>query len=195
MERKPCGLIAVIPPALQKEWAEHLTALARRFRPAALIFREPEPGILAQAIAAAQAVELAILLTDDAEAARAACAGGVYLTMPGADMAKARAVLGNSGIAGAACGLSRHAAMESAEAGADFVVFDASGPATRDKAFELSLWWDEITGVPGALAYGSARPDRSVLSKARPDFILIEETASAGESLIFAAEIGLQSQM
>jgi thiamine-phosphate pyrophosphorylase len=85
--------------------------------------------------------------------------------------------------------------MENAEAGADFVSFDASDPAAWEKAAALSSWWDEITGVPAALAFGSARPDKAVLSKARPDFLLIEETAQAGESLIFATEFGLQSQI
>jgi thiamine-phosphate pyrophosphorylase len=195
MERKPCGLIAVIPPAIQKQWAEKLAGLARHFHPAALIFKEPDPAILAQAIAAAQPMGLAILVAGDAEAARAAGASGVYLAVAGADVAKARAVLGGSGVIGAACGLSRHAAMESAEAGADFVAFDARDPEACEQAFELSLWWDEITGVPGALDFGMLRPGRSVLSKARPDFLLIEESTIAGESLTFATEFGLQSQM
>jgi thiamine-phosphate pyrophosphorylase len=85
--------------------------------------------------------------------------------------------------------------MESAEAGADFIVFDAWDPAGWDGAAGLSSWWDEMTGVPAALAFGPERPDRSVLLKARPDFLLIEETVQAGESLTFATEFGLQSQV
>ncbi len=194
MERKPCGLIAVIPPALQKEWAASLSALAMPFRPAALILREPDPDALAQAIAGAKPLELAVLIADSYADVRAAGANGVYLASAGASVARARAELGSSAIVGAACGLSRHAAMESAEDGADFVVFDAADPAVWDRAAELSVWWDDITGVPGALAFGTARPDMSVLSKARPDFLLIEEAGRAGESLTFATELGLQSQ-
>ena len=115
-------------------------------------------------------------------------------TIPGEDAARARSVLGGAGIVGTACGLSRHAAMESAEAGADFIAFDASNPETWEQAAELSLWWDEISGVPVALAFGRSRPDKSVLTKARPDFLMIEEAHRAGESLIFATEFGLQSQ-
>ncbi len=195
MEAKRCGLISVIPPALQQEWADSLTELARLFRPAALIFKDPAPAVLAQAIAGAKQLELAVLITGSAEEAAAAGANGVYLSTATEDAAKARATLGSAGIIGAACGLSRHAAMESAEAGADFIAFDASDPAGLDQAAGLSLWWDEITGVPAALAFGGARPDKSVLSKARPDFILIEEAVCAGESLTFATEFGLQSQM
>lgn len=195
MEPKPCGLIALVPPALQDEWTANLTWLAKRFCPAALIFETPSAEILARAVAAAKPLDLAVLVTDRAEAAHVAGADGVYLSSPGAGILEARAALGSAAVIGAACGLSRHAAMESAEAGADFVSFDASDPAAWDKAAGLSSWWDEITGVPAALAFGAARPDKTVLSKARPDFLLIEEAIQAGESLTFATEFGLQSQM
>ncbi len=195
MDAKPCGLISVIPPALQQEWADKLTGLARLFRPAALIFKDPVPAVLARAIAAAKPLELGVLIAGSAEEAAAAGANGVYLPGAADNVAKARASLGSAGIVGAACGLSRHAAMESAEAGADFIAFEALDPAALDRAAELSLWWDEITGVPAALALGGIRPDQSVLSKARPDFLLIEEAVRAGESLTFATEFGLQSQM
>ncbi|MGO9485022.1 MAG: thiamine phosphate synthase [Rhodomicrobium sp.] len=194
MEVKPCGLISVIPPALQQEWAANLTGLARLFRPAALIFENPAPAVLAQAIAGAKALELAVLLAGEAEEAAAAGANGVYIATPGADAGRARAVLGSAGIVGAACGLSRHAAMECAEAGADFIAIDATTPETWEQAVALSLWWDEITGVPAALVFGRAHPDKTVLTKARPDFLMIEEAHRAGESLTFATEFGLQSQ-
>ena len=195
MERKPCGLIVSVPPPLQQMWAVNLAVLGKLFRPAAIVFKDPAPKVLAQAAAAAKPLELAVLVADDFGAAKAAGASGVYFTAAGADVAKARAALGSAGIVGAACGLSRHTAMEAAEAGADFVAFDASDPAKCEQAAELSCWWDEITGVPCALDFGTARPEPSVLSKARPDFISIEEAARAGEGLTFATEFGLQSQM
>jgi thiamine-phosphate pyrophosphorylase len=195
MEPKACGLITLIPPALQSEWAANLAGLAKRFRPAALIFEAPAAEILEQAVAAAKPLELAVLLIGNAEAAHLAGANGVYLSAAGTGISAARAALGSAAVIGASCGLSRHAAMESAEAGADFVSFDASVPAAWDKAAGLSSWWDQITGVPAALAVGSVRPDKTVLLKARPDFLLVEEAVQAGESLTFATEFGLQSQM
>ncbi len=195
MEAKPCGLISVIPPALQEEWAANLTGLVRLFRPAALIFEALAPAVLAEAIAGAKAFELAVLLTGTAGEAAAAGAGGVYLALADAGAGQARPLLGDSAVIGAACGLSRHAAMESAEAGADFIAFDASNPDTWEEAAELSLWWDEISGVPAALDFGAAWPDGSVLIKARPDFLMIKEALRAGESLTFATEFGLQSQV
>ena len=194
MEVKPCGLISVIPPTLQEEWAANLTGLAGLFRPAALILKHPAPAVLAKTIAGAKTLELAVLLAGDAAEAAAAGAGGVYLTL-GADASRARTVLGGDAVIGAACGLSRHAAMECAEAGADFIAFDASNLDTWEEAAELSLWWDEMSGVPAALDFGTGRPDETVLAKARSDFLMIEETNRAGESLTFATEFGLQGQM
>jgi thiamine-phosphate pyrophosphorylase len=196
MEIKPCGLISVIPPALQQEWAANVAGLAGRFRPAALIFEDPAPALLAQAIAGARGLELAVLAAAaDAESAAAAKAGGVYLNIADAQVGRARTLLGSAAIIGAACGLSRHAAMESAEAGADFVAFDASSPESLEQAVELAAWWDEITGVPVALDFGRELPDKSVLEEARPDFLMIREANSAGESLTFATEFGLRSQV
>jgi thiamine-phosphate pyrophosphorylase len=195
MEVKPCGLISVIPPALQQEWAGNMAGLVRLFRPAAVIFRDPAPAVLAQAIAGAKPLELAVLVAaGGADGLSGTGASGVYLNVAGADCASARAAFGSSGIIGAACGLSRHAAMECAETGADFIVFDATDPESLEEAAELSAWWDEITGVPVALDLGRAPPDRSVIAKARPDFLMIHESDRAGESLIFATEFGLQSQ-
>jgi thiamine-phosphate pyrophosphorylase len=196
MDVKPCGLISVVPPALQSEWAANLASLVRPFRPAAVVFVEPAPAVLAQAIAGAKPLELAVLVAAaDTKGAAAAGASGVYLAEPGADAGDARAGFGSAGIVGAACGLSRHFAMESAEAGADFIVFDASCTETLEEAVDLSAWWDEITGVPVALDFGREHPDKSVLAKARPDFLMIQEADRAGESLTFATEFGLQSQV
>lgn len=82
MDTKPCGLICVVPPALQQEWADKLTELARLFQPAALIFKDPVPAALAQAIARAKPLELAVLVTGTAEEAAEARANGVYLPQP-----------------------------------------------------------------------------------------------------------------
>ncbi len=194
MEPKPCGLIAAVPPSLQIEWAEGLAALTKRFRPAALVLISAPADLLARIVAAASPLELAVLVAGDAEAALDAGANGVYLGGGGAGVGKARSVLGSAAVIGAACGLSRHAAMEHAEAGADFISFDAADPSALETAAALSSWWDEITGVPVALDFGKMRPSSTLHSQARPDFLLLEECGRAGESLTFATEFGLQSQ-
>ncbi len=128
MERKPCGLIVSVPPPLhqigRRTWPCSQSCSALR----PVIFKSPAPKVIAPAIAAAKPLELAVLLADDFEAAKAAGANGVYFTAAGADVAKARAALGSAGIVGAACGLSRHTAMEAAEAGAGLRRFRRFGP-------------------------------------------------------------------
>ena len=192
MDEKPCGLIVMIPPALAAEWAEKLAELVAAFKPAALILQSPA-GRSADIIAKAKAFELAVLMAGTVEAAQEAGAAGVYFPNQGAAVSRARAALGGGGIIGASCGLSRHAAMECAEAGADFVAFDASSPGNMDQAAQLSHWWDEIATVAVALLCGEVRPDRAALGKARPDFLILEDVFP-GESLTFATELGLQSQ-
>src|SRR5579883_2782420 len=126
MAGKSCGLICVIPPELQVEWAGRLPESVKRFRPAALILRGPYSAGAKDIIAAAKPFDLAILLENDIEAALQTAATGLFFSAPGGDdVAKARAHLGSAVVIGTACGLSRHAAMESAEAGADFIAFDA----------------------------------------------------------------------
>jgi thiamine-phosphate pyrophosphorylase len=194
MAEKPCGLIAMIPPALEAEWAARLEELIKPFKPAALIIQAPQTAAPACLIEKAKPLALAVLFADAAEAAHKTGASGVYFSLDAANISDARRTLGGESIIGAACGLSRHAAMESAEAGADFIAFDASAPENLDEAAELSSWWDEITGVPAALFFGKSRPDPSYLEKAHPDFLILEEAGRAGESLTFATEFGLQSQ-
>jgi thiamine-phosphate pyrophosphorylase len=194
MDAKPCGLISIIPPALETEWAARLAEFVGRFKPAALILQAPPGDPARRLISKAKEFELAVLLADDVEAARAAGASGVYLKAPDASVSSARKALGGDAIIGAACGLSRHAAMESAEAGADFVAFDAASPAALEEAAGLSRWWDEITGVPAALSFAKTRPTRSAVAAARADFLILEESGQPGESLTFATEFGFQSQ-
>lgn len=194
MEPKPCGLITIILPALERDWAKGFADLIGRFKPAALVLQAPPTKAAQDIIASAKAFELAVIFWDAVDAARKTGANGVYFPAAEADVAGARKTLGADAILGAGCGLSRHAAMESAEAGADFVAFDASSPQNLDEAAELSLWWDEISGVPAALLCTGKRPEPAVIERARPDFLILQEAETAGESLTFATELGLQSQ-
>ena len=186
--------MTIIPPALEAEWAERLAEYIERFKPAALILQGPSTGALSNLLANAQAAQLAVLLVDAVHKTREMGASGVYLSTPGSGVLNVRRELGSEAIIGTACGLSRHTAMESAEAGADFVAFDASYPENLIKAAELSSWWDEITGVPSALFCGGNYPDRSILAEARADFVILKEAERPGESLTFATELRLQSE-
>jgi thiamine-phosphate pyrophosphorylase len=194
MNEKPCALITIIPPALETEWAAKLTEFASRFKPAAVILQAPSQKSAAELIAKAKPLELAVLFADAVEQVKDAAASGVYFSALQGAVLATRQKLGSEAIIGAACGLSRHDAMEFAEAGADFVAFEASEPSSLDEAAALSRWWDEITGIPSALLLGKFRPPRSALEEARPDFLIVQEESHPGESLTFATELGLQSQ-
>jgi thiamine-phosphate pyrophosphorylase len=99
---------------------------------------------------------VAALILDDAELARALGADGVHLAEhddPEAAYRAAREVLGGDRTVGVDAGVSRHAAMILAEAGADYVGFGApSHLGDRDKARsrrdEMVAWWAPIFEVP-----------------------------------------------
>ena len=77
---------------------------------------------------------------------------GVHLNDGAKNIAKARKHLGKDAIVGAFCGVSRHAGMVAAEAGADYVSFGAfSRTNLGDKALaqeDLVEWWSQIIEVP-----------------------------------------------
>lgn len=123
---------------------------------------------------------VAALVADDAALARTLRADGVHLTA-GADLLgrlqDARARLGKSALIGADPGISRHEAMEAAEAGADYVAFcapetvrDRAGAiATRD---ELVAWWADVFEIP-CVAFDAADAEEARrLALAGADFVV-----------------------
>lgn len=184
---KECQLISVVPAALHAEWVRRFSSLLAGFRPAALILAEPSQHMAELARLAAQA-ELALLLTDDIDTA-ATLGCGVHLNSAGA-VAKARAALGGSAVIGASCGLSRHEAMVAGEEGADYVAFPLD-PTNPEPAIDLSSWWSEVTEIPAALICREKIPEAGILHASSADFIMLWESAAAGESLEAAQAAGL----
>jgi thiamine-phosphate pyrophosphorylase len=93
-----------------------------------------------------------------------------------------RKTLGDDAIVGALCPAERHAAMELAEAGAEYVGFDAAAPEAR----ETIAWWGEMMTVP-CIAFnttdiGMAR----VLAASGADFIAPDRTLWNGDDPIGA---------
>ena len=79
------------------------------------------------------------------------------------DYAAARGALGPSRIVGVACGISRHAAIDAAEAGADYVSFtDSAG---------LVQWWSETMTVPCVAAGDVTLENCATLVAAGADFL------------------------
>lgn len=126
-------------------------------------------------IAAAQAREIAALLPGRAALAKTLGADGVHLDLAAADTETllrayrdARKTLPEDAIVGVLCPPERHAAMEVAEAGANYVGF--AGP----EAPALCAWWGEMMTVP-CVAFGRFDPATAgALAGGGADFIAPE---------------------
>src|SRR5262245_50519874 len=198
-----CGLYAVLQagPAAGERLA---AALATAELAAVLV--APAAG---QSLSAQEAEPLleqsrrsgaAALILEDVQLARAVGADGVHLRAPDDPQAAyraAREALGKGGVVGVDAGVSRHAAMILAEAGADYVGFGAPlHLKDRDKARtrreDMIAWWAPIFQVPCVAFDVETREEAARLASHGADFIAVtlaaELTASAAGALV--GEIG-----
>jgi thiamine-phosphate pyrophosphorylase len=145
-------------------------------------------------VEAVQARQVAALIAGDIELARTVRADGVHLGPGNLEEAyeRARSVLGDRAIVGVDAGISKHDAMTSAEAGADYIAFGAPARLKdRDKARmrrdELVAWWGEIFEVPCVALDVETRGEAEALVGAGADFIAVR--LAAGESPAAAREL------
>jgi thiamine-phosphate pyrophosphorylase len=162
----------------------------------AVVLIAPAAGQRLQAAEARPLVErvrkarVTALVLDDARLARALGADGVHMGAlgalgaegaqggPQAAYAAAREAVGGQGVVGADAGISRHAAMTLAEAGADYVAFGAPPHlGDREKARlrreELIAWWAPIFEVP-CVAFDVETPEEAQqLAAAGADFVAV----------------------
>jgi thiamine-phosphate pyrophosphorylase len=124
----------------------------------------------------AQKHDIAFLIEDRVELARAGGADGVHLTMAVA-YDEARRRLGPDMIVGVAC-RERDDAIDVAEQGADYVAFgDFDDPSPAAAALDLTEWWGETMTVP-CVGTGCANArDAARLAEAGADFIAIGAAA------------------
>jgi len=122
--------------------------------------------------------DVAFILNDRADLAKACGADGVHLGQGDGDARGARALLGPSAQIGVTCHDSRHLAMEAGEAGADYVAFGAFFPTstkeTRHRPDPSILgWWSTLFEIPcvaiGGITSANARP----LVEAGADFLAV----------------------
>lgn len=125
----------------------------------------PDSEILAAAerlMPICRAREVALLINDRPDLAKAARADGVHIGQSDMKLAEARALLGREASIGVTCHASKDLAVEAAEAGADYVAFGAFF-ATETKAaparapIDILSWWSFATTVP-AVAIGGITP-------------------------------------
>jgi thiamine-phosphate pyrophosphorylase len=132
----------------------------------------------------AQRRDVAVLLPERAELAKRLGADGVHLDLRDRDTHDGlrlyrhlRKMLGDAAIVGALCPPERHAAMELAEAGAEYVGFDAAMPEAR----ETIAWWGEMMTVP-CIAFNTRDGEAArTLAAAGADFIAPGHTLWNGD--------------
>ncbi len=110
--------------------------------------------------AVAQDAGVAVLCEDDVDLASERRTDGVEIEGGIERIAAIRRRLGADSIVGVRCGTSRHAAMEMAEAGADYVALEA-GAGSSDS---LIAWWAELftlhcVAIPAPGSAGEAIAD------------------------------------
>ena len=124
-------------------------------------------GMARDLLTHAQEHGVAVVVAEDVALARRIRADGVEV----GDIAayrEARQALGRDAIVGVRC-VARHAAMEAAEAGADYVAF----PSDPDPASEDSLiaWWSPLFTVPCVAADPAKPEEAAILARAGADFV------------------------
>ena len=124
------------------------------------------PGELVPALAASAVKHNVALLSADEKHARA-CDGMEVTTR--ADYDHARKLLGSDKIIGGLAGVSRHVAMDLAEAGADYVAFHQSRLKPHDEP--IIQWWSSLFQVPCVAADPVGPEGVAQLLTQQPDFI------------------------
>jgi len=155
-----CQLYLAAPAAFPPGFAAILGAVLDAAPIACL--RLPALPEAAELLRFAQARDVAALLDGNPELAQRLGADGVHLA-DGKDYAAARRLLGEQKIVGVHCGISRHAAMLAADAGADYVAFDAE--------LDLVSWWAEMMVVPVVAELGSDLARAADFAAAGADFV------------------------
>ena len=180
-----CRLYLITPPKLEpKAFAEALKRALDAGDVASLQLRLKDVGdddirraaeIL---MPVTQRADTAFILNDRPDLARALGCDGVHIGQDDVPYAEARAIVGGDAIVGVTCHDSRHLAMESAEAGADYVAFGAFFPTGTKEAktradIELLHWWSELMVVPCVAIGGITVENAEPLIEAGADFIAV----------------------
>lgn len=122
--------------------------------------------------------DVAILLNDRPDLARATGCDGVHVGQTDSPYAEARALLGTDRIVGVTCHASPHLAMEAGEAGADYVAFGAFFETTTKAAstrasVDLIADWAMMATVPVVAIGGITPANCAPLVQAGADFLAV----------------------
>ena len=156
----PPRLFLVAPAGLT---TEHILACTKAACGAADVASIVVPAAVVKIAHDLQALDLAVLCNGQA---KPPC-DGVHINAD-ADMAALRKAVGKTGIVGVYCAASRHAAMQAAEAGADYIAFAQKSFQRREP---IVGWWAELFEIPCVAFDPSEIKDLDILLPQCPDFI------------------------
>ena len=139
-------------------------------------------------VAALQALRLAVLLQDvEPRIVSRLRADGLHISTMEHAVVDLRMSLPRDAMVGVGCGVSRHAAMEAAEQGADYIAFNQKKQTGGEP---LMKWWNDIAEVPCVPFDAASLSDLASLLPQKPDFIRpsdeMWESAEAAAKLIAA---------
>ena len=155
---------------------------------------EPDPAFDLRLRELTVALDVALLVENDAARAKRIGADGVHLPADAALYGQAREHLGQRAIIGVGCNESRHGAMLLAELGADYVAFGPTAAASDRETEEragLIAWWSEIFVVP-CVAWNVETPEEAAnLARLGADFVALSPSIwQAEDAAARIAKIG-----
>jgi len=201
MSRPPCQLYLISPPLLGPDFATRLARAIDAGPVTAFQLRlkdMPDDDVLRAAetlLPVCAARDVAFILNDRMDLAKACGADGVHLGQSDGDPRDARQLLGPSAQIGVTCHDSRHLAMEAGEKGADYVAFGAFHPTTTKPSHyrpapELLTWWSTLFELP-CVAIGGITPENAPpLIDAGADFLAVCNAIWVGDEAQAAAAFG-----
>jgi thiamine-phosphate pyrophosphorylase len=122
----------------------------------------------AEDVAALQELGLAVLMADvEPRIVSRLKADGLHVTNTEHNLLDLRMSLPKDAMIGLDCGTSRHAAMEAAEQGADYVGFRQKLQAEGEP---LVKWWNDLAAIPAVPLDPTSRDEATILAQ-HSDFI------------------------
>ena len=185
-DRPPCRLYLITPPSSpdldafatvldQALEAGDVAALQIRLKPA-------DDEVIQEAVAAlapiARRYDVAVILNDRPDLARATGCDGVHIGQEDGSLAEARRIMGPDAMIGVTCHDDRDLAWDAAEGGADYVAFGAFYPTTTKETvhkppLELLTVWQETVETPCVAIGGITVDTAEVVARAGADFVAV----------------------
>jgi thiamine-phosphate pyrophosphorylase len=120
-------------------------------------------------VAALQALGLAVFLQDvEPRIVSRLRADGLHINAMEHAIVDLRMSLPRDAMVGVGCGVSRHAAMEASEQGADYIAFTQKKQTVGEP---LIKWWNDIAEIPSVPFDAVTVEDLALLLPQKPDFI------------------------